>query len=106
MGGHLPGHGKDVFLRAHPLVVLLLAPFTGLLFAVFLPFIGFAMALQLLGRKLVGGLLQGFWNASAFGWRPSEAYLLGRKPEDPMKDEESGDPSGDTGPPADEEEDR
>jgi hypothetical protein len=75
----LPGDADTSYYRLPPVAMLLLAPLLGLVYAVFLPLIGIAMLVTLLGRKLFGGLLDGFWKTAAFGWRPSEAYLLGRK---------------------------
>ena len=77
--GVLPGDAETSYYRLPPLAMLFVAPMLGLAYAVFLPFIGIAMLFTLLGRKLFGGLLDGLWKTAAFGWRPSEAYLLGRK---------------------------
>ena len=75
----LPGDSETSYYRLPPLAMLFVAPMLGLAYAVFLPFIGIAMLFTLLGRKLFGGLLEGLWKTAAFCWRPSEAYLLGRK---------------------------
>lgn len=75
----LPGDAEATYYRLPPIAMLLVAPMLGLLYALFLPFIGIAMLVTLVGRKLFGGLLDGLWKTAAFGWRPSEAYLLGRK---------------------------
>jgi hypothetical protein len=71
--------------------MFLIAPVLGLLYALFLPFIGIAMLLALVGRKLFGGLLDGLWKTAAFGWRPREAYLLGRKKGRRAKKEDASD---------------
>jgi hypothetical protein len=75
----LPGDAETTYYRLPPLAMLLAAPLLGLAYAMFLPFIGIAMLITLIGRKLFGGVLDGLWKTAAFGWRPSEAYLLGRK---------------------------
>jgi hypothetical protein len=59
--------------------VLLVGPVMGLLYAVFLPFIGIAMTLKLIGKKLTTGLVHAAVKSATFGWRPIEAYLIGRK---------------------------
>jgi hypothetical protein len=63
-----------------------LAPFIGLAYAVFLPFIGIAMMAKLVGQKVFGGLLKTTARSASFGWRPKEAYLSGKK--NKSKDEE------------------
>jgi hypothetical protein len=55
------------------------SPVIGLVFAVFLPFIGIAMTLNLIGKKLVEGVASAAAGSVSFGWRPIEAYLAGRK---------------------------
>ncbi len=75
----LPGDAMTGYHKLPPLAMLLLAPFLGLLYALFLPFIGIAMLIGVVARKLFGGFVEGLWRAASFGWRPSEAYLLGRK---------------------------
>jgi hypothetical protein len=47
----------------------------GLVYAIFLPFIGIAMTIALLARKAA----EGGAHAASFSWRPVEAYLAGRK---------------------------
>ncbi len=51
----------------------------GLAYAVFLPFIGVAMLIAVLSKKLFGGAIRTAWKGAAFSWKPSEAYLAGRK---------------------------
>jgi hypothetical protein len=46
-------------------------PFPGLLFAVILPFIGIAMAVQLAARKIVDGLKEAAVKSPFFAWSPS-----------------------------------
>jgi hypothetical protein len=60
------------------LIALLTGPIYGLLFAVFLPFIGIAMAILLVGKKLFTGLARMSAEVSTFEWRPTAAYLKGK----------------------------
>jgi len=46
---------------------------------VFLPFIGIAMTLSLVGRKLASVMTEAAAGSMSFGWRPIEAYLAGKK---------------------------
>ncbi len=77
--GILPGSEKTIYVKAHAAIVLAAAPVLGLLFAVFLPFIGIAMVLMLIGGKLVDGVTNAVASNARFGWRPVEAYLTGKK---------------------------
>jgi hypothetical protein len=55
--------------------VMLAGPVIGLLYAVFLPFIGIAMTLVMIGKTLISGLVIVAVKRTSFGWRPIEAYL-------------------------------
>jgi hypothetical protein len=77
--GVLPGSGQTRYIKAPVVVMLMAAPVIGLVFAVFLPFIGIAMTLNLIGKKLVEGVASAAAGSVSFGWRPIEAYLAGRK---------------------------
>ena len=77
--GVLPGSGKTRYLKAPVAMMLMAAPVIGLVFAVFLPFIGIAMTLNLIGRKLIASAASAAAGSVSFGWRPIEAYLAGRK---------------------------
>jgi hypothetical protein len=77
--GVLPGGQDTRYIKAPAPVLLAAAPLLGLLFAVFLPFIGIAMAVQLAARKIGGGLRNAAAASTSFAWRPIEAYLTGRK---------------------------
>ena len=77
--GILPGDKGTTFYRMPTVMLMLVAPLMGLAYVMFLPFIGFAMLISLIGQQLVQGAAAGLWRAAAFGWRPTEAYLLGRK---------------------------
>jgi len=77
--GVLPGGPDTRYIKAPVAVMLMAAPLLGLLFAVFLPFIGIAMAVQLAARKIGGGLKEAAAASTSFAWRPIEAYLTGRR---------------------------
>jgi hypothetical protein len=77
--GALPGSEKTRYIKAPVVVMLMAAPIIGLVFAVFLPFIGIAMTLNLIGKKLVEGVVSAAAGSVSFGWRPIEAYLAGRR---------------------------
>jgi len=77
--GALPGSGQTRYIKAHVAVMLMAAPVIGLVFAVFLPFIGIAMTISLVGKKLAEGVVSAAAGSMSFGWRPIEAYLAGKK---------------------------
>jgi hypothetical protein len=82
--GLLPGADGQRYLRVPVLAVLLLAPVLGGLFVMFMPFIGFALVFQHLGRLMVSGARRA-GRALAFvitpTWRPGEAYFAGNEGE-------------------------
>ncbi len=73
--GVLPGDKNSTYTRFPPSVMLLLGPILGLLYVIFLPFIAIAMMISLLAEKI----FKGMWNIASFGWRPTEAYLAGKR---------------------------
>jgi fructose-1,6-bisphosphatase/inositol monophosphatase family enzyme len=77
--GMLPGDEKARYIKASGAVVLLLGPVLGLLFAVFLPFIGIAMAVTLAGKKVAAVVSDLAARSMSFGWRPVESYLGGKQ---------------------------
>ena len=77
--GVLPGSGQTRYIKAPVAVMLMAAPVIGLVFAVFLPFIGIAMTLSLIGKKLANTVTEAAAGSMSFGWRPIEAYLAGKK---------------------------
>ena len=77
--GVLPGSGTTRYIKAPVAVMLMAAPVIGLIFAVFLPFIGIAMTLSLIGKKLANMTADATSGSMSFGWRPIEAYLAGKK---------------------------
>lgn len=90
-GGALPGHDGDRFVKVPLVAALAVAPLLGLVFVMFLPFIGVAMVAALAVKK-VGALLHGGATSVAAtvaqsSALPGEAYLTGAKHEgEPRKD--------------------
>jgi len=89
--GTLPGDGKIAYYRMPATAIIVLAPVLGLMYAAFLPFIGIAMLVKLVGQKAGGGVMEMVRGSASFGWRPSESYLSGRKEKEAKKDEASKD---------------
>ena len=82
--GTLPGVDGQRYLRVPVLAMLLLAPMLGGLFVVFMPFIGFALVFQHLGRLMVSGArrgARGLLFVVTPTWRPGEAYFAGKEGE-------------------------
>jgi hypothetical protein len=88
----LPGETTTKYIRASSGVMLMFGPVLGLIYAMFLPFIGIAMTISFVGKKIYNGgkrAVRGMTDAAVqsafFGWRPVHAYLIskrkGRKPE-------------------------
>ena len=87
--GTLPGDVRKTYYRMPAAAVIVLAPVIGLLYAAFLPFIGIAMLVKLVGQKIGGGAMEMAHGGASFGFRPSESYLTGRKKKEARKDEEA-----------------
>jgi hypothetical protein len=94
--GVLPGGERTTYYRLPASGILLLAPVLGLLYAVFLPFIGIAMAVRVLLKKMGLAARSTARTGASFGWRPSESYLTGKKEENgkETKGEEKKDENG------------
>jgi len=91
-GGVLPGDGHDRYTRIPVVAMLLVAPFMGAAYVLFLPFIGIAMVVDFVARRLGRGVKTGALAMTAAvspQWRPGEAYLA--KDE---KDEEKAEADG------------
>jgi hypothetical protein len=86
--GPLPGGHDTLYVKAPSIAVLAAGPALGLLFAVFLPFIGIAMAATLMVRKVGDGVREAAAASVTFGWKPIEAYLSGRKRKRQARDKE------------------
>ena len=75
----LPGNDHTIYIKAKSGLVLIAGPVVGLVFALFLPFIGIAMSLGQIGKKVADSAVGHAAKSVGFGWRPIEAYLAGRK---------------------------
>jgi hypothetical protein len=81
-GGILPGDAGDRYLRVPVVGLLVIAPLMGAVYAMFLPFIGFAMLFGFLGKKAVSTARAGAMGIGATlsaNWRPGEAHLAGTR---------------------------
>jgi hypothetical protein len=58
---------------------VVLGPVVGLVYVICMPFMAIATIVTLLTGKVMGGMLGLLRNLVSFGWRPSEAYLSGKK---------------------------
>ncbi len=90
-GGILPGGAGDRYLKAPVVALLVLAPLMGAVYAMFLPFIGFAMLFTFLGKKALAMGRSGAVDVAATmtpSWRPGKAYLAEKKKDE--TDEEQG----------------
>jgi hypothetical protein len=81
-GGPLPGNETNQYVRIPTLAMIVFAPLMGASFVVFLPFVGFAMVADFLGKKAGAGMKDGVTHMAGVlspEWRPGEAYFLGRR---------------------------
>jgi hypothetical protein len=81
-GGLLPGDVAQRYLRVPVPALLVLAPMMGALYAIFLPFIGFAMFFGFLARKAGAGARAGFMELAVMvspQWAPGQAYLSSKR---------------------------
>ncbi len=76
--GHLPGKETSVYYRVPALVLLVAAPLLGLVYAIFLPLIGFMMLGAFLASKFYGVAKQAA-DATVLvlrpAWQPARAFL-------------------------------
>jgi len=95
-GEKLPGAHADKFLRIPLVAVFAILPIMGGLFVVFLPFIGFALAIYAAVKPLAALFHKSAQNLAATmtpGWQPGEAHFTGKRA-DELK-EQKGPPSKD-----------
>jgi hypothetical protein len=77
-GGILPGGASDKYLKIPVIGLLFLAPMMGAAYAMFLPFIGFAMLFTFLGKKALAAAGVGAMGVGATmtqDWQAGESYL-------------------------------
>ncbi len=80
--GTLPGNADTTYVRIPTVAMLLGAPVMGGLFVIFLPFLGFAMLANHLGKKAFSGMKQAADEIGAAvgpAWQPGEARFTSRK---------------------------
>jgi hypothetical protein len=75
----LAGGGTATYVKMSSGVMLLWGPVIGLLYAILMPFIGIATVAILAGREILGSVYHVAEKSVSFGWRPSKAYLSGKK---------------------------
>jgi hypothetical protein len=82
-GDRLPA-GKGEWMKVPTVAALLLTPILGATFLMFLPLIGFVLALQALAAPLVAMFRGSATELAATmtpGWQPGEAHFTGKSPE-------------------------
>jgi hypothetical protein len=75
--------GADSFLKLPMVAVLAAAPVLGLLMVMFLPFIGIALTVGLVAKKVTASVQHAFYGVAALVQPPmatGAAYLTGEKP--------------------------
>jgi len=95
-GEKLPGGRADKFLRIPLIAVFAILPIMGGLFVVFLPFIGFALAIYAAVKPLVALFHKSAQDLAATmtpGWQPGEAHFTGKRAGEAQ--EQKGPPSKD-----------
>lgn len=81
--GELPGAELETYYRVPMLVLLASAPVLGLVYVMFLPFLGFAMVLHLVGTKvatLVGDAAAHGARVLKPSWAPALSFLTRHTP--------------------------
>jgi len=81
-GGKLPGKADAAYVKVPAVAMLTLAPMMGAMYVMFLPFIGFALLAEHVGRKVAGAAKRGAEDVAGAlipEVRPGEAYLTGKK---------------------------
>ena len=77
-GELLAGESYDSYVNVPPLAMIVVGPFIGLIYVIFLPFISFAMILGLVARRVWLGVRQigeSLLGVATANWRPSVAYF-------------------------------
>ena len=77
--GILPGEHGAVYYKVPFVLLFLWGIFSGGLYIVFLPVTIIVMSVYLLSRRVFGGVFGQVRTSISFGWRPTEAYLAGKK---------------------------
>jgi hypothetical protein len=80
-GGRLPGEVTAKYMKLPFPLVLAVVPIAGLVFLMFLPFIGFYLFANAIVKKLSGGVKRSATELASTvspGWAPGEAHLTGK----------------------------
>jgi len=80
-GGILPGGEEAVYVRIPFAAALLLVVALGGLYVLFFPLVIIGASVYVAGARALGGIAYQLRRAVSFGWRPTEAYLAGKKKE-------------------------
>jgi hypothetical protein len=75
----LAGGGATTYVKAPAGVALLSTPIIGLIYVVLMPFLGMTAIATIVGARVLRGIADGIGKSLTFGWRPSNAYLSGKK---------------------------
>jgi len=87
-GGILAGDATESYLKVPVVALLVLAPLMGAVYAMFLPFIGFALLFTHLAKKVFVGSKETATDVAATmtpNWRAGESYLAEEKKDDNRK---------------------
>jgi len=75
----LPGDRNSVYYRMPFVLLFPLGAILGGIYVFFLPMVSIATAISMLGRRIFGSVLFHARRSIFFAWRPTEAYLAGKK---------------------------
>lgn len=75
----LPGDRGSVYYRIPIALLIPLGAILGGLYVFILPLVSIVTAVSVLGRRMLGCVLFQGRRSVSFGWRPTEAYLAGKK---------------------------
>ncbi len=92
-GGLLPGDPEQHYVKVPLIAMIALAPLMGGLYVLFLPFIGFALLLDYVAKRVYRAVRGGASDVAAAvtpAWRPGEAHFTGEPPKADEKLPEAG----------------
>lgn len=90
--GVLPGNETESYIRVPLPVMLAAGPIVGLIYVIFLPFVAFAMVLEVAAKKAWAGVRWfGYWllQAATASWKPGVAYLAWWRHSEKRKEEKA-----------------
>jgi hypothetical protein len=90
--GMLPGGDSSTYIKVSSGIMIILGPVLGLAFVIALPFMAIGTIAVLLIGKVSGAVLNLASKVVYFEWRPTEAYLAGKR-----KNERKKEKKGDSG---------